>query len=424
MMRHAYRFLNWYRPLFISMLIIILAGFNNLIISREEIAESSNRGFIQRGSLFVHANPENNFEIEISNPPDSQYSPTLTLSKFRENCHLQIDLQSANSSSHAESDTLRVSSPYMEHRLFMKTESDFEWEIVLDQQPNSNILTFPIATENLVFYYQDPDTFEAHREDWQYADNVPGSYAVYSKRGKDNQLSGGKIFHLYRPQAGDSRGESCWCDLTIDSLGGTMEIIVSSGFLDSAKYPVIIDPTFGYTTRGSSGMSLDLSKFRHHVDYGGHQDADGSMLTAYICGYRITDTAICSTTVIVYSHDSNLSSCYKVASSARIGIIKTASGPDSAAWFSAPISGVLLDSLDYIVSWQGYEDCDYCLRVCGDYTGNWGDEYRLGYEDWGTNATLSGYTPNAYRYSVYVEYQDTSGAENSGIRPRKLKRSQ
>jgi hypothetical protein len=68
----------------------------------------------------------------------------------------------------------------------------------------------------------------------------------------------GKLCHIYRPWAEDAKGQRVWCDLTIDA--DVMTITVPQDFLDSAAYPVLVDPTFGYTTHGASNDN----------PYGGH----------------------------------------------------------------------------------------------------------------------------------------------------------
>ena len=89
-------------------------------------------------------------------------------------------------------------------------------------------------------------------------ENVVGSYAVYHQtRGRVNDSAGmeyktGKAFHIYRPEAIDRDGNKVWCDLSISEQTGTLTVTVPQPFLDTAMYPVRVDPTFGYTTAGSS----------------------------------------------------------------------------------------------------------------------------------------------------------------------------
>lgn len=78
-----------------------------------------------------------------------------------------------------------------------------------------NSFSFPIATENLKFYYQPPLTQEEIDEGAFQPDNVTGSYAVYHESKMNNEYKAGKAFHIYRPKAIDNLGNEVWCDLNI-----------------------------------------------------------------------------------------------------------------------------------------------------------------------------------------------------------------
>ena len=78
-----------------------------------------------------------------------------------------------------------------------------------------------------------------------------GSYAAYRTDTVRNQPN--KAFHIYRPWAVDSKGNKVWCSFDPNWDGvSDLNITVPQSFLDSANYPITIDPTFGYTIAGSS----------------------------------------------------------------------------------------------------------------------------------------------------------------------------
>lgn len=154
----------------------------------------------------------------------------------------------------------------------------YEFEVILKEKPQSNKVLFSIQTKALRFLYQPPLTEiwevgkrgAAEITDTEVKDadgriichcpeNVVGSYAVYhdSKSG-DYSLRGGKnyragkAFHIYRPKIIDADGVEVWGTLNIDIEAGLLTIEVPQEFLDNAAYPVIVDPTFGNTSVGSS----------------------------------------------------------------------------------------------------------------------------------------------------------------------------
>lgn len=65
----------------------------------------------------------------------------------------------------------------------------------------------------------------------------------------------GKAFHIYRPKAIDANGVEQWCSLDIKD--GILTVIIPQNFLNKALYPVIVDPTFGYTSAGASSVGVN-----------------------------------------------------------------------------------------------------------------------------------------------------------------------
>lgn len=151
-------------------------------------------------------------------------------------------------------------------------EGGYEFEVILKEKPKTNIVSFTIQTKGLDFFYQPeiedsevqsdvkltPEELLAKKREIR-PENVVGSYAVYASENKVNYVGGkeykcGKVGHIYRPKIVDSAGTEVWGDLHIEN--GILSVTIPQDFLDKAVYPVIVDPTFGYTTAGaSSGLS-------------------------------------------------------------------------------------------------------------------------------------------------------------------------
>jgi len=143
-----------------------------------------------------------------------------------------------------------------------KTWDDgIKWDISFASKPTSNVLSWELLhSSELIFAYQGELTEDEKNGDLPLGgychrpDNVVGSYAVYA-RGKsgnypDVKYFTGKLCHIYRPQVTDDAGKSEWCDLSITK--DTLKITIPQTFLDVAKYPVRLDPDFGYTDEGAS----------------------------------------------------------------------------------------------------------------------------------------------------------------------------
>jgi hypothetical protein len=135
------------------------------------------------------------------------------------------------------------------------------------------VLTFSLQTKGLTFdrqpvFANGPD---ADGYMWQengrggiqrHRPNVDGSYAVYSATDGDYTALGGynyrsgKAFHIYRPWAEDAHGTRVWCDLDVTVDAGLLTITIPSDFLAAAVYPVLVDPTFGYSGTAASDDNL------------------------------------------------------------------------------------------------------------------------------------------------------------------------
>ncbi len=128
----------------------------------------------------------------------------------------------------------------------------FEFEIILKNKPKSNVIPLTVRTKELAFHYQAELTAEERLTSHRPV-NVVKSYAAYHMSKSNNAYGTGKAFHIYRPWAVDATGRRIWCDFDPDWDGrGDLNITISQDFLDSAVYPVIIDPTFGYSEQGPS----------------------------------------------------------------------------------------------------------------------------------------------------------------------------
>ncbi len=183
----------------------------------------------------------------------------------RGDAKLQIaSLQNLPSKTSARSYTLTAAQSKTE-------DGGLELEFVLSAKPSYNTLTIPLAFENVVFHYQPPLTEEYLKEDCEVwtetyvktrleerrrPENVVGSYAVYHTSKRNNECKTGKICHIFRPKLVDTDGREAWAEFNRDAdKTGILTITLPQEFLDSARYPVVIDPTFGYTSVGASSWT-------------------------------------------------------------------------------------------------------------------------------------------------------------------------
>lgn len=184
--------------------------------------------------------------------------------------------------------------------------SSFEVDIVLTEKPNTNIFCYTIeGAENYNFFRQPPlweeyGLPEATREctatecdtngdgikDKLRPDDIVGSYAIYHKTLRDNEYQTGKHSHIPYPYIWSMDATSTTYHrakaFTIEA--GQMCITVDQKFLDSAQYPVRVDPVVGYT---SAGLSDDLVNTDSYIMIPRVFPGAGQ-ITKYSIGARVT----------------------------------------------------------------------------------------------------------------------------------------
>jgi hypothetical protein len=202
-------------------------------------------------------------------------------------------------------------------------DGGMEININLSAPPASNQFDFAISgAANLDFFYQAPLWQEAGlkaptadcsdtvcKTDGEGTstrpDNVAGSYAVYYKNHKDHiegqtNFATGKAYQIFRPLVTDAKGNTAWADLSYAT--GTLSVTVPQVFLDSAIYPVKVDPTFGYTTVGASQTNLANDTALVTLTANSPAGAKLSSLSAY----SSMTSGTCATENIIYSNASPL----------------------------------------------------------------------------------------------------------------------
>ena len=136
-------------------------------------------------------------------------------------------------------------------------EDEFEFDLVLLKKPKKNVVQMTIETKNLEFLYQGKLTQDEIAQKSIRPPRVVGSYAVYHSDPDPYKHSNAKAFHIYRPIIIDAAGKRVWGDMTINLDKKRLDITIPQDFIDTAIYPVVVDPTLGYTTKGTSSTAFD-----------------------------------------------------------------------------------------------------------------------------------------------------------------------
>lgn len=294
---------------------------------------------------------------------------------------------------------------------FRETEENgIELEILLDSKPPNNVFKFTgNVPKNCRAWYQKPLDFNQQLKlNVQQPANVAGSFAIYHADKANNEYGTGKIGHIYRPIAHDAKGLKVFCDfinykklsednesIEVDFAYG-FDILVPQEFLDSATYPVVVDPTFGYTTAGASNTSFGdtiLSTVQQ-------SDTTSGRLSAIMFYTSGTLSVNLSAQAALYNSSNNL-----IAQSDEYS-----SGAISVGWHGAAFSSLpsITANANHVLSLTGYAESGYGSSLTLAYDSTGGKTSYTQSQSYVVNtfpANLTGATTQSNRqYSMYGIY--------------------
>lgn len=296
--------------------------------------------------------------------------------------------------------------------------SGVELNLTLPSNPASSTFAINFEYANLSFYYQPPLNEELNVSEYTFVnathayngsdllnyrpENVVGSYAVYGIH-QNNQYGTGKVFHIYRPLIIDNNGATLWGTLGLNLLNATngiLAIATNSTWMNSASYPVVIDPSFGYATIGKSSFNNYVSR-----DMRGTLFASTEVGTvSQVCAYFSPESA--HNFVGGYYTDN------AGAPNALVNQSAAVSAPTTAQWNNYTVSGA--------ISVASYWLCVFPVSTSG------GVNYAFYYDAGSTNQSARRYlaygtsvmpnpfgTPDAYldyKFSIFANYTAAGGA--------------
>jgi len=306
-------------------------------------------------------------------------------------------------------------------------DNEFKFGLILKEKPLSNKFTYQLENwENFDFFYQyedmtdwmkHPEIFvsENEKEARLLIDGVEyivykkywKGYSVYHKT-KHGYLEGetnykiGKVGDFIRPIFIDADGKSEIAELNIKD--GVYTVTISQAFLDNAKYPVIMNDTFGQTSAPTgSGHSINGGTYalgRYQLTVNGTVTKH----TAYVENESASD----------YPYYS--------------GLYNDVDGNYPSVRVIAP--GSVTITTQWVWAWLDVNVVDTALSAAyywfGSYSSN--ANVKIRYDGWGQTVYTSGdYTnhPNPFpdgkgsverRYGLYATYTPSGGAPLETIR--------
>lgn len=291
---------------------------------------------------------------------------------------------------------------------FQDTRDFYQFNITLSKPPLTNLISLNLVTEGLEFYYQPPLDMELRVDGERYdyvnathglfkgevvtyrPENVVGSYAVYMTNPKSG--STGKLYHIYRPLIIDANGLTVWGDMTVTKTG--LSIAIDDKFLAEAAYPVVVDPTFGYTSIGASTDNI-VTANALFAKFTLTEDGTATKITAYL-NDPLSDGADCK--AAIYSESGTAPTDLIINSG-----VTAVSG---AAWYNFTIDQALVAAEYWITVIHDTQITQYF-----DSTGGT-SEYEVGgisYPNFPDPATTENWSEGTLKVSIYVTYTASGG---------------
>ncbi len=282
------------------------------------------------------------------------------------------------------------------HLLYLRDDHSLEWEIILDSPTTITTYRFPVKLQNLIAFYQPELSKEELAEGHSRPDSIIGSYAIY-------RTTGEKLLHIPRPRAFDADGSSVWCDLRIDSF---FTVTVPADYLAEARFPIRIDPSFGYSNAGASSLAVASIRCyaNGNVNYR-YTAAANQRVDSFRVHLRTLTGNSDTVDVALYSYNNGIQNRLDTAV-----WVYTASA--TASWVSSgPIAQLLTNGTTYTLATNHHEGTprisydvgysgDYSYDVVNDLPATWTEDgvgtYLISMQAWYSTITTSS-TPTRRR---------------------------
>lgn len=321
---------------------------------------------IQRNTFRVEKveNPKRLHVVEVGDSKQDVFYPQLKLTGWDNDANFSLRLVDNNAGSVSTDDKkILYRNGSTTTRFYEIDDSDFEdgafeFDLVLTERPVTNVIEFTVRAKNLKAYFQPELTQDEIDQGAHRPERYIRSWAIYHTSKRNNRVGGneyrtGKFGHIPRPYFTDADGNKVWCDfeLPIDEEnniidGGVARLTLADEY-KTAPLPIVVDPTFGYTTAGSSWQRA-------------HRTQDANEVT----NYGITTSSFAGTldSLHAYVRDGNGSTGSKTyqwdisnASNAEANIAalsETETSHATGAWF---VGTAASQALSAETIWMGFE---------------------------------------------------------------------
>lgn len=385
-------------------------------------------------SMDVKNDPKDSIQIEIGDSKQGDFKPQVKIMRWDNEVNFSIRAQEeAGAVVQFDGEKIKYVAEKYEVHQYDKPDAGedggFEFEWVIKMRPQSNVFVATTQYKNVVGLKQFPLNQEIPDPNWvivtetqafdkdgnlldERPEDIVNSIAFYhdSKGGMNDEhgmdYKTGKIAHCKRIKATDNNGNWVWGDQEWDAENNEFRAIVPQDFIDAIDFEnggwMKVDPTFGYTTAGTSG------------------------------GYSLTANEIGATKFTAAAENGSVTSVsvYGAAASSGSGVVRSAFYSDSSG---VPNSLLASDSGEVTINSETQQWWNWNLSYSftasqviwiANYQGS-GTGFRIQYDSGTTNQNAEIFgagtyptfpstmgTPTFYqnrKYSKYATYTASAG---------------
>lgn len=359
-------------------------------------------------------------KVEFGDPQSADFKPKMKLYKWGDEAYVSLEYQTSETGE-VEIEGNKVSwgtdgnvsvDMYPVEGTEINNKSGFEFDVIFNEKPENNVVSYKLESKDLDFFYQPSLTEEITSQEGEivtateYKDkdgnvianrpeNVVGSYAVYhnSKEGDFTNLGGknyavGKAFHIYRPKVYDSAGNWVWGELNIDADENLLTVTIPQEFLDSATYPLTVDPTFGCDPGSPGASNYGVTNYLTGSSYACSEAGTATSISAYIVAGSAAGRYIQSG---IYNNDDSLN-----------GYSNSIDSTTNSAWNAMTMaSGGSLSAANFWLVWRMSNSL---LKIAFDTTGGTSAyDSTVPWDNWIDPWVRVG-ANGAYKWSLYTTY--------------------
>jgi len=225
--------------------------------------------------------PKSLVQVEIGDSKQTDFYPQVKLMRWDNEVNFSVRLihDEENPTYFKYGENINWEGEKVDACFYHKPDEDgYEFEVILKEKPKSNVVSMTMQTKGLEFCYQpslkeefqdgyseefgvnitvtDTDVFGEDGLNYVHRpENVVGSYIVNHGGSYQNFVGGkeykdGSTFQIFRPKIVDADGNWVWGSLNVEKE--LLTITIPQDFLDKAVYPVVVDPTFGFSVSSTS----------------------------------------------------------------------------------------------------------------------------------------------------------------------------